>query len=83
MMRKHLLNIPLLVTLACLVVSAASAQVIINEFSASNYTLGVNGDNEDYIEFYNEGPTEVDLDGRRPTSMIAGRREACERKSSS
>ena len=63
MMRKHLLNIPFLATLACLVVSAASAQVIINEFSASNYTLGVNGDNEDYIEFYNEGPTEVDLDG--------------------
>ena len=63
MMRKHLLNTPFLATLACLVVSAASAQVIINEFSASNYTLGVNGDNEDYIEFYNEGPTEVDLDG--------------------
>ena len=63
MMRKHLLNIPFLATLACLVVSAASAQVIINEFSASNYTLGVNGDNEDYIEFYNEGPAEVDLDG--------------------
>jgi len=49
MMRKHLLNIPFFATLACLVVSAASAQVIINEFSASNYTLGVNGDNEDYI----------------------------------
>jgi gliding motility-associated-like protein len=63
MMRKHLLNIPFLATLACLVVSAASAQVIINEFSASNYTLGVNGDNEDYIEFYNDGPTEVDLVG--------------------
>ena len=42
---------------------ASNAQVVINEFSASNYTLGVNGDNEDYIEFYNEGPTEVDLDG--------------------
>ena len=63
MMRKHLLNTPFLATLACLVVSAASSQVIINEFSASNYTLGVNGDNEDYIEFYNEGPTEVDLEG--------------------
>ena len=42
---------------------ASNAQVVINEFSASNYTLGVNGDNEDYIEFYNQGPTEVDLDG--------------------
>lgn len=63
MMRKHFLNIPFLVAFACLVASAASAQVIINEFSASNYTLGVNGDNEDYIEFYNQGPTAVDLDG--------------------
>ena len=63
MMRKHFLNLPFLVAFACLVASAASAQVIINEFSASNYTLGVNGDNEDYIEFYNQGPTVVDLDG--------------------
>ena len=39
------------------------AQVIINEFSASNYTLGVNGNNEDFIEFYNAGPTQVDLGG--------------------
>ena len=39
------------------------SQVVINEFSASNYTLGVNGDNEDFIEFYNEGPTQVDLGG--------------------
>ena len=62
-MRKHFLNIPFLVAFACLAASAASAQVIINEFSASNYTLGVNGDNEDYIEFYNQGPTAVDLDG--------------------
>ena len=63
MMRKHFVNIPFLVAFACLIASAASAQVIINEFSASNYTLGVNGDNEDYIEFYNQGPTAVDLDG--------------------
>ena len=26
-------------------------QVVINEFSCSNYTLGVGGDNEDFIEF--------------------------------
>ena len=62
-MRKHFLTLPFLVAAACLVATAASAQVIINEFSASNYTLGVNGDNEDYIEFYNQGPTAVDLDG--------------------
>ena len=41
---------------------SGSAQVVINEFSASNYTLGVNGDNEDFIEFFNAGPTEVDLE---------------------
>ena len=29
------------------------AQVVINEFSCSNYTLNVGGDNEDFIEFYN------------------------------
>ncbi len=49
--------------LAILLGLSASAQVVINEFSASNYTLGVNGDNEDFIEFYNEGPTQVDLEG--------------------
>ena len=44
-------------------VTSGVAQVVINEFSASNYTLGVNGDNEDFIEFFNAGPTEVDLEG--------------------
>ena len=63
MMLKYFLKFPFLAAFAVLIASAASAQVIINEFSASNYTLGVNGDNEDYIEFYNEGATEVDLDG--------------------
>lgn len=49
--------------IGCAISLAGSAQVIINEFSASNYTLGVNGDNEDFIEFYNAGPTQVDLEG--------------------
>ena len=40
-----------------------SAQVIISEFSAANYSLGVAGDNEDYVEFYNAGPTDADLGG--------------------
>ena len=40
-----------------------SAQVVINEFSCSNYTLGVGGDNEDFVEFYNPTGTDVDLGG--------------------
>jgi hypothetical protein len=40
-----------------------SGQVIISEFSAANYSLGVAGDNEDYVEFYNAGPTDADLGG--------------------
>ena len=40
-----------------------SGQVIISEFSAANYSLGVAGDNEDFVEFFNLGPTEVDLGG--------------------
>jgi hypothetical protein len=38
-------------------------QVVINEFSCSNYTLGVGGDNEDYIEFYNPGVAASDIGG--------------------
>ena len=53
----------ILIAAAFAAIPAFQAQVVVNEFSASNYTLGVNGDNEDYIEFYNQGPTEVDLDG--------------------
>ena len=40
-----------------------SGQVIISEFSAANYSLGVAGDNEDFVEFYNAGPTDADLGG--------------------
>jgi len=39
------------------------AQVVINEFSCSNYTLNVGGDNEDFIEFYNLDAIAVDLGG--------------------
>lgn len=38
-------------------------QVVINEFSCSNYTLGVGGDNEDFIEFYNPGVAPFDIGG--------------------
>ena len=40
-----------------------NAQVVINEFSCSNYTLNIGGDNEDFIEFFNQGATDVDLGG--------------------
>jgi gliding motility-associated-like protein len=38
-------------------------QVVINEFSAANYTLNVGGGNEPFVEFYNPGPVAVDLAG--------------------
>ena len=41
----------------------AHAQVVINEFSCSNYTLGVGGDNEDFVEFYNPTAAPIDLGG--------------------
>ena len=60
-MNRFSLSIALLlgaVQFACL-----KAQVVINEFSCSNYTLNVGGDNEDFIEFYNPGAADVDLGG--------------------
>ena len=42
--------------------SGLYAQVVINEFSCSNYTLNIGGDNEDFIEFYNPGAADVDLE---------------------
>ena len=48
--------------LACLP-SLGLGQVVINEFSCSNYTLGIGGDNEDFVEFYNPGGANVDLGG--------------------
>ena len=44
-------------------INFVDAQVVINEFSCSNYTLGVGGDNEDYIEFYNPGVAAADIGG--------------------
>ena len=41
----------------------ATAQVVVNEFSCSNYTLGVGGDNEDFVEFYNPTGADIDLGG--------------------
>ena len=43
--------------------TSGMAQVVINEFSCSNYTLGIGGDNEDFVEFYNPTGADVDLGG--------------------
>ncbi len=40
-----------------------SAQVVINEFSCSNYSLNVAGNNEDFVELYNGTTDPVDIGG--------------------
>lgn len=60
---KREMKIFVLSFLSVFFASFVSGQVIISEFSAANYSLGVAGDNEDFVEFYNLGPTEVDLGG--------------------
>ncbi|HIO60157.1 MAG TPA: hypothetical protein EYN28_08285, partial [Flavobacteriales bacterium] len=40
-----------------------NAQVVINEYSCSNYSLNVGGDNEDFIEFYNSDAVNFDIGG--------------------
>ena len=52
-----------LLALGCTAAFAADAQVVINEFSCSNYSLGIAGNNEDFVEFYNPRVTAVDLRG--------------------
>lgn len=56
---------PILVMLLLFAMPLAglNAQVVINEFSCSNYSLNIGGDNEDFIEFYNPGATDFDLGG--------------------
>lgn len=44
-------------------VAPLHAQVVINEFSAANYSLGIGGDNEDFVEFFNPSAAPVDLEG--------------------
>jgi gliding motility-associated-like protein len=42
---------------------AASSQVVINEFSCSNYSLNVAGNNEDFVELFNPTGGPVDIGG--------------------
>lgn len=39
------------------------SQVVINEFSASNYSLNIGGNNEDFLEFYNPTGSAIDIGG--------------------
>lgn len=43
--------------------TSVNGQVVINEFSCSNYSLNIGGDNEDYIEFYNPAAVAEDIGG--------------------
>jgi len=47
----------------CAATAPVAAQVVINEFSAANYTLGFGGGNEDFLELYNPGATAANLAG--------------------
>ena len=38
-------------------------QVVINEFSASNYSLNIGGNNEDFVELYNPTGAPIDIGG--------------------
>ena len=60
---KNLLRIGAIALLVTVGWPKAQAQVVINEFSCSNYTLGIGGDNEDFVEFYNPTGADVDLGG--------------------
>ena len=60
---KNLWRIGAIALLATVGWLEAQAQVVINEFSCSNYTLGIGGDNEDFVEFYNPTGADVDLGG--------------------
>ena len=46
-----------------LAVVGLHGQIVINEFSAANYSLGIGGDNEDFVEVYNAGAGDVDMGG--------------------
>ena len=62
---KHNYLFLLLGILLAVTPSFINAQVVINEFCASNDTLWTdeNGEYEDYIEIYNPGPDTVDIGG--------------------
>ena len=56
------ISLPLLFGLILLAIPA-QAQVVINEFSCSNYSLNVAGNNEDFVELFNQSATPIDIGG--------------------
>ncbi len=56
-------NIVLSLAMAIALPAAAQAQVVVNEFCASNDTLEVMGQTCDWVELYNTGTDEVNLKG--------------------
>ena len=56
-------NLLFLVSGLIWLLSPLSAQVVINEFSCSNYSLNVAGNNEDFVELFNETAGPVDIGG--------------------
>ena len=46
-----------------LLIASADAQIVINEFSCSNYSLNIAGDNEDFVELFNQTANAVDIGG--------------------
>ena len=55
---------PLLLAIGAMLLSfIAPAQVVINEFSCSNYSLNVAGNNEDFVELFNETAGPIDIGG--------------------
>ena len=56
-------NLPLFLALMWLSMMSLPAQIVINEFSCSNYSLNIAGNNEDFVELYNETAGPVDVGG--------------------
>ena len=56
-------NLFLALLAACGLNAPVTAQVVINEFSCSNYSLNVAGNNEDFVELFNETAAPIDLGG--------------------
>ena len=57
------LYLRLILLIAGICMTHLSAQVVINEFSCSNYSLNVAGNNEDFVELLNTSGAPVDIGG--------------------
>lgn len=57
--------------MGCFLVLSAQAQIVINEFSCSNYSLNVAGNNEDFVELFNPTAGPVDIGGWHMSDNMA------------